>query len=355
MSRGLPREVRAHVEKARESALLAVEVYNKPATSFRSGGYVTLMVVAWTALLHAVFLKRKVKPYYRRGRRYERVDGDYKTWELRECVRQYFGADNPPERKNLEFFIPLRNKIEHRSMPALDETIFGECQALLFNFEDLLFREFGAPYALNESLAIALQFSRVMDDAQLKALRRQRAGLAPDVEAYVTRYRSSLNADLVNDPRFSYKVFLVPKLANNPGQADVAVEFVRYDPSKPEEMEQYSKLVALIKPSQVPVANADRFKPAAICAAVEPVVQEVVGPEYRFTPSYHHAKAHQYYGVRPPAGDANPSRTNATYCLYDEPHRDYVYTHAWSDFLIEEMKKPGQYHEILKGAQSGDS
>jgi len=32
MSRGLPREVRAHVEKARESALLAVEVYNKPAS-----------------------------------------------------------------------------------------------------------------------------------------------------------------------------------------------------------------------------------------------------------------------------------------------------------------------------------
>lgn len=351
MPRGLPRDVKAHVEKARESALLAVEVYNKPATKFRSGGYVTLMVIAWTALLHAVFLKRKIKPYYRRGRRYDRVDGDYKTWELRECVRQYFGHDNPPERKNLEFFIRLRNKIEHRSMPALDEAIFGECQALLFNFEDLLFREFGVRYALNESLAISLQFSRVMDDAQLKALRRQRAELASDVDAYVSRYRSSLSADLVNDPRFSYKVFLVPKLANHAGQADVAVEFVRYDPSKPEEMEQYSKLVALIKPSLVPVANADHHKPGAICDAVEPVVQEVVGPDYRFTPSYHHAKAHQYYGIRPPAGDPNPSRTDATYCLYDEPHRDYVYTHAWRDFLVDEMRKPGQYRKMLRGVR----
>lgn len=349
MSRGLPREVRVHVEKARESALLAVEVYNKPAVMFRSGAYVTLMVIAWTALLHAVFLKRKVKPYYRRGRRYERVDGDYKAWELRECARQYFGADNPPERKNLEFFIPLRNKIEHRSMPALDETIFGECQALLFNFEDLLFREFGARYALNESLAIALQFSRVMDEAQLKALQRQRAGIAPDVEAYVSRYRSSLGADLVNDPKFSYKVFLVPKLANNPGQSSVAVEFVKYDSSRPEDMKEYTKLVALIKPTESSVVNAGLIKPSAICDAVEPVVQEVFGPDCRFTPSYHHAKAHQYYGIRPPAGDPDPSRTNATYCRYDELHRDYGYTPAWRDFLIAEMKKPGQYQEILKG------
>jgi hypothetical protein len=35
--RGLPRQVKAALEKARDSALLAVEVYNKPAVKFKSG------------------------------------------------------------------------------------------------------------------------------------------------------------------------------------------------------------------------------------------------------------------------------------------------------------------------------
>jgi hypothetical protein len=68
MPRCLPSEVRAHLDKAVEPAVLAVEVYNKPATKFRSGGYVLLMNVVWTALFHAIFLMRGVKPYYRRPR-----------------------------------------------------------------------------------------------------------------------------------------------------------------------------------------------------------------------------------------------------------------------------------------------
>jgi hypothetical protein len=342
--------VRSHVEKARESALLAVEVYNKPATMFRSGAYITLMAIAWTALFHAVFLKRKLKPYYKEGRRYRRIDGDYAAWSLKECVRQFYGPDNPPERKNLEFFIPLRNKIEHRMMPALDEIIFGECQALLFNFEDLLFAEFGAKYVLNESLAMALQFSRVMDDAQLEAIRRQRRSLAPEIESYVNRYRSSLDVSETSNPRYSYKVFLIPKLANRQGQADVAVEFVSYDASRPDEMEQYAKLVAMIKPTRVPVSNDDCYKPSAITAAVEPVVQEVLGPDARFTASYHHPKAYEYYGIRPVTGAPNPEQTNAKYCHYDTAHGDYVYTAEWRDFLIAEMRKPGQYRTVMNAA-----
>jgi len=62
----LAREVAIHLEKARESAFLAVETYNRPRTSFRSGGYIVLMCIAWTALFHAIFFKRNVKPFYRK-------------------------------------------------------------------------------------------------------------------------------------------------------------------------------------------------------------------------------------------------------------------------------------------------
>ena len=54
------------LEKAKQCAMLALEIYNKPATLFKSGGYIILMVISWTALFHAIFFKRKVKPYYRK-------------------------------------------------------------------------------------------------------------------------------------------------------------------------------------------------------------------------------------------------------------------------------------------------
>src|ERR1700726_855571 len=105
--RRLPRQVKASLEKACDSAVLAVEVYNKPAVKFKSGGYIALMVIAWTSLFHAIFFRRKAKPFYRRQNgRFAKIGGDYKHWELDECVRQYFKtATSDPVRKNLEFFI----------------------------------------------------------------------------------------------------------------------------------------------------------------------------------------------------------------------------------------------------------
>src|SRR5688500_16362381 len=98
--------VRNHLAKSREAALLAVEVYNKPGVAFRSGGFIVLMCIAWTALLHATFIRAGVRPFYRDSRwrnRYQRVDGDLKAWELKECVREYFASQAASSRKNLEF------------------------------------------------------------------------------------------------------------------------------------------------------------------------------------------------------------------------------------------------------------
>ncbi|HEY6063247.1 MAG TPA: DUF3644 domain-containing protein, partial [Chitinophagaceae bacterium] len=84
MPRGLPEKVKKCLEKALDCALLSVETYNKPSVKFKSGAYVCLMVIAWTALFHAIFFKRKVNPYYRKpgSKRYLVIDGDYKHWEL---------------------------------------------------------------------------------------------------------------------------------------------------------------------------------------------------------------------------------------------------------------------------------
>lgn len=70
-------------------------------------------------------------------------------------------------------FIGIRNKIEHRywDSSTLDILLFGECQSLLYNYENLLVELFGNDYSLNMSLAYALQFSQIRANEQLTAQR----------------------------------------------------------------------------------------------------------------------------------------------------------------------------------------
>lgn len=330
MPKTLPREVKIHLEKATESALLAVDIYNKPATKFRSGGYIVLMCLAWTALFHAIFFKNGVKPFYRQksSRKYLKVDGDYKAWELKECLQQYYKDQHPAVRKNIEFFIPLRNKLEHRSMPQLDIHIFGECQAFLFNFEDLLIQEFGSKYALNEHGFISLQFSHIRHEDQQKAIREMQKPLAREIKDYIDKFRSSLTTDITDSLQYSYKVYIIPKLSSHQNSSDLAVEFVKYDANNPEEMKKYSQVAALLKVSQVQVANAGKLKAGEVASKVEPIVKKIMGQDAKFTASHHHVRAARYYKVRPKR-EEDKRKTDPKYCHYDEAHDDYVYTDEW--------------------------
>src|SRR5882724_992751 len=208
--KGLSYEVKALVLKARESALLAVETYNRPTATFRSGAYIVLMVIAWTSLFHAISLRKRIKPFYRKrnSTRYERIDGDPKRWELKECLQQYYKANNPAARRNLEFFIGLRNKIEHRSLAQIDPEVFGECQAMLLNFESLLVSEFGDRCAIRGGLTFALQFTQVIPKSSSAPAAKATSGAFKAIKQYVDAFRSSLSADVQSDLAYSFKVFL---------------------------------------------------------------------------------------------------------------------------------------------------
>src|SRR5690606_36986272 len=136
----LSKPVKNHLEKSRNAVITAVENYNRPGRYFRTPTFVVLMVIGWTALFHAIFYQRKIKPWHvksgeGRAKRYLRVDGQPKYWELSECIKEYYGPEHSPERKNLEFMLRLRNKIEHREHSELDPALYGECQSMLMNYE----------------------------------------------------------------------------------------------------------------------------------------------------------------------------------------------------------------------------
>lgn len=340
MPRGLPQLVKDNLEKCRAAAIAAVDAYNRPGPRFRTAQYIVLITMAWTALFHAVFYRRNRRPWHRqrthgaaRRVRYVKVDGEPKHWELNECLKQYFGDKNPAERKNLEFLIGLRNKIEHRHLPDLDARLYGECQAALLNLETLLVQEFGPKYGLTEQLAVSLQFSHTIPDEKSKAAKTMASTTARTVKDYIEKFRGGLPAEILNSIKYSFSVFLVPKVANRASAADIAVQFVKVDEASQEELDRLEKLNVLIKEKHIPIMNLDLYKPTK-------VVDELNKRLPVRVTIHTHTCAWKHYGVRPPAGDPHPERTRSEYCIYDRVHRDYVYTRAWIEMLSKELAKP---------------
>lgn len=349
MSRGLPYNVKQCLEKSRDSALLAIETYNKPAIKFRSGGYIVLMVISWTSLFHAIFFRNKIKPFYRvkDSTRFDKKDDDFCYWELRECIKQYFKTDTEnPIRKNLEFFIPLRNKIEHKSLPEIDPDLFAECQALLLNYDKILEMEFGLDFCIRESLSFSLQL--FPSSSNLAEAIKSNPD-AKKVKDFINKYRSSLTTDILESGQYSFKAFLL-QVANHKSSDALPIQFVKYDELTDDEKRNVNRIAALVKVKERPVSGKDLLMPGKVVEIVQlglgnPKINKNGKTKNKFNPDTH-TRCWKKYGVRPNNGDANPSNTDTKYCIYDEPSGQYRYTKVWTSFLIEKMQIEDDYNAL---------
>lgn len=349
MAKRLSNAVKKSLEKSRDSALLAVETYNKPAIKFKSGGYIILMVISWTALFHAIFFRQKKKPFYKDGRYFRKRDGDHCYWELSYCLKEYFGDDSGnPIRKNLEFFIPLRNMVEHKSIPEIDTDIFSECQALLLNYDKVVEKEFGKKYCIRECLSFALQLfpsSKSLNSAVIS-----NPSTKPIVD-FIKAYRSSISTEIINSGEYAFKAFLI-QVANHDSKNSLPVQFFSYDKLTDEQKKNVNRVAALVKNKhvQIPVQNMDLIKPNKVVKRVQkglgnPKVLRNGKEKDKFS-QHTHTLCWRIYEVRPENGNNEPAVTISKYCIYDEPNNSYLYTEDWVDFLIEEMQIEEKYDAL---------
>lgn len=351
MPRGLPYNVKQCLEKSCDSALLSVETYNKPAIKFRSGGYIILMVIAWTSLFHAIFFKRKVKPFYRiKGKiAFQKRDGDYFYWDLNTCIDEYFKDDTSnPIRKNLEFFIPLRNKIEHKSLPEIDPDLFAECQALLLNYDKILEKEFGLNYCIRESLSFSLQ---LFPSSKNLAEAIKSNPDAKKVKDFINKYRSALSTDILESGQYSFKAFLV-QVANHKSADTLPIQFVAYDKLSEEEKKNVNRVAAIIKIQEKPVTNSDLILPAEVVKQVQsglgnPQINKGGKLKDKFNQDAH-TRCWKKYKIRPEANDPKPHNTKSEFCVYNKLNNCYGYTKEWVNFLISELKDEIKYNELYK-------
>jgi Protein of unknown function (DUF3644) len=119
---------------SKNEACFAVDVYNRSSGDRNLEAFVVQMHLAWLYLLHARFLRDGVDYRHQHANRhFVRVDGEVKTWELARCVQEEFVDENDPVRRNIEFFIKLRNKVEHRYEKLLADAVAGKVQAHVLN------------------------------------------------------------------------------------------------------------------------------------------------------------------------------------------------------------------------------
>ena len=323
------------LEGSIDAALLAVEVYNKPRTTFRSQAYIVLMIIAWTRIFHAYFNKTIGNRYYDKDKNghYELIDEETKerkAWGLSTCIQEY-GSLSEPVKANLDFFIGLRNKIEHRNVTErqVDTKIFGECQSLLCNYENLLIQIFGEEHALNESLAFSLQFSYKRPEEQKRASKSVLSSEMREIRSYIDNYRSSLRDEIFDSQEYSIKLIQIPKVSNT-NRNDLAIEFVSWNELDSADKEIYQQITTLIKDRKVSVEgkNVGRYLPSQVVKKV----RERIEPNFS---QYDHTCLYIIFSVRPTGSDPNPDVTNTEYCHYDETHADYVYQESWIDFIVQ--------------------
>ncbi|QIH32321.1 DUF3644 domain-containing protein [Sphingobacterium sp. DR205] len=349
MPRGLPKNVRISLEKARDSALLAVEIYNKPAVKFKSGGYISLMVIAWTSLFHSIFFRRGIKPFYKKGRCYEKRDGDYCYWELKKCADEYFEGTNDPIKTNLMFFIPLRNMIEHKSVPEIDTDIFAECQSMLLNFDKIIAKEYSEKYCIKECLSFALQL--YPSTKSLSSAVLENPASSPIID-FIRSYRSSIDPDILNTGEYSFKAFLI-QVANHETKNTVPIQFVNYNKLSDEEKRNVGRIATIIKEKtkSLYIANKDLLKPSKVVQQVQNGLRiKKIMRRGKLVDKFNmniHTICWKYYEVRPENGSESPENVNNQYCYFDEPNAQYLYTNEWVEFLISEMDNDEVYQSFF--------
>ena len=336
-------------EKARESALLAVETFNRPTATFRTGAYTTLMIIAWTSLLLALIVKDRDDPYEydEQGNRLPVTGGGFRFLGIRECVECYFGTKNIGITSNLELFIRLRNGIEHADVPGLEEKIFGEAQALLINFERILTTEFGKRFALVQGLAFPITFSYSAPEQRMEAMKQSLSAGQRSVFDFVDAYRSSLTTEVLVSGDYAFKVFMIPRTVNHPGNADTAIQWIDTTSDDPEIVAKCNEhIAALLKFKHVDVANRGRYKPGDVAKKV----QDALGCS--FDGSYYHSKACKAFGAWK-YGTIPKKATDCDnrYCCYDETFRACTYTKVWIDLLIKELSDPKKQRDIYGGRE----
>jgi hypothetical protein len=312
----------------RHAALAALRAWNDPLAPFRTQAFALLLVAAWNSVALSVL--------ERAGDEWRELDdtGQPRLVSGRQVAKttgELVGAALPGPRllgtrRNIEFWIGLRNHVAHRHLPALDMTVIPQAQSALLNFETVLAEHFGDDYLLGESLSVPLQLTGFRDPGVLSSVKRLQASLPLDVQTYLAD-QWELNADLADDPTYMLRVTFVPTVPSSGRNPDVIAYFVRpgdVTEDLGQALKEYTVLSKMVTPP----------RPNLIATQVIEAVRDQIPFKFNMTM---HTAASRTLKARPPGDAPDQTATDARYCEYVGSVKRHLYNQAWVDRLVAEL------------------
>ena len=344
-----PEGFESQLQHSRAACLLALRVWNDPQASFKTSAFALLLVTAWNSLALALLQRDGVE--WRRSQDGEPVmrQGLEMSLGTDKLVSQAFqGGDHRGLRKNVKFWLDLRNCVAHRHLPALDISVIPYAQAGLLNYERVISEEFGASYQLAEYLSVPLQLSGFRDPDVLSARRRVQASLPFNVQALLSRVETD-TPELLTDETFMMRVAFIPFVPASGRNPDVVAYFVR--PGEvPDDLSDILDRYAIIPKRMI--------KPQTTMKATEVVKEVKRRIPFTFNTN-DHAAVGRHLGVRAARGDRD--RTfDAQFCEYLEPAKMYVYTRSWIGSVVDAVSTEEGFleatgrHPVPKAVPKGE-
>ena len=315
-----------------------MDLYNRVGSERRLEAYIVHMTMAWIKALQARWERDGQDLFVRdeRGWRQRGQHGEFIMQPLSRMLRSEF-PENDPVRKNIEFFLGLRNRIEHRYDADTALLVAGKTEALMLNYERYLTDRFGAEEGLAGELRFPIFISSITGDA-VAAVKEVRKRVPLSVKTYIERFDADLDSQVSEDARYEFRITLIPQTGSKT-TADAAITFVRLDDLTTEQREEVERVQAIVRDKQVPITDPG-FLPKEV------VVEIGNRLGIRFTMS-DHTRCWQHYKVRPPHNDPHPERTNADFCVYSKAFGRYTFTAAWIDKLARDLADPNKHKKIL--------
>ncbi|MDP8212445.1 MAG: DUF3644 domain-containing protein [Candidatus Zapsychrus exili] len=309
-------ERRELVEKSREAALSAVQIYNNPNTTFKTESFIVLFIIAWVYLLHAYYREKKVEYRYFQlvnGRRkFTRLDGAYKYWDLAQCISVQECPLDEHTKNNLKFLIGLRNQIEHKKAVGLDSYFSARYQACALNYNYYLKTLHGLEYSLDKKLALSLQFAE-LDYTQADIIKDKEEKIPNYIKNYVADFEKNLTEDDIKNERFAYRLLFTKVTAKRKGQADRVIRFLSpEDPMAKDIEEQYW-------------VKEDREKPKY---SATQVLKEIQKRGFKKFSMHQHTRCWKKYDGK------NPDKGFGTKVV-----KYWYWYQNWIDFVYEKLSK----------------
>lgn len=137
-------------DNSRAAMLAAIEIYNKPQTTYREQVVTVLVVNAWELILKAALRKAKKNVFYKKER-----GKDYRSFSLEHCIAEMDRSrlwpgpvDGDGVRANLHALTNYRNKIIHLYVSDnLDTILYMFLQQSIVNYRDFVLAIFGKDLA----------------------------------------------------------------------------------------------------------------------------------------------------------------------------------------------------------------